>query len=74
MKPEDGGSILDSLRFSSTVPAYPFTIYHAASKEERSYTFYAPSEAARSKWYQVFVNTIGLYNARMEANKVRSPH
>ncbi|KDQ19256.1 hypothetical protein BOTBODRAFT_51700 [Botryobasidium botryosum FD-172 SS1] len=63
-----GGSILDSLR-APTRPVYPFMIYHAKSTDRR-YTFYADSEEIRKKWKQAFVETIGIWRAEQEANKV----
>ena len=69
-KPEDGGGILDSLRFSNTVQMYPFTIYHTVNKADRTYTFYASSESARKKWYDAILDALSVYNVKMEANRV----
>ncbi|KAG6901795.1 hypothetical protein C0995_007821 [Termitomyces sp. Mi166 len=65
-KSEDG-SILDSLR-STTITAYPFTIYHASGKSSRHYTFYVASDRIRKRWHSAFVNALGVYKARQDGN------
>uniref|UniRef100_A0A8H7Y279 Rho1 guanine nucleotide exchange factor 1 n=1 Tax=Psilocybe cubensis TaxID=181762 RepID=A0A8H7Y279_PSICU len=68
-KAEDGG-LLDRYR---NVPMYPFTIYHAASRSTRRYTLYTASDALRKKWYNSFVDTIGVHKVRQEANMWFNP-
>lgn len=68
-KAEDGG-LLDRYRTQSVL-MYPFTIYHAASRSTRRYTLYTTSDALRKKWYNSFVDTIGVHQVRQEANMVR---
>ncbi|KAF8910664.1 hypothetical protein CPB84DRAFT_1842646 [Gymnopilus junonius] len=70
-KTEDG-SFLDSLR-SQSVPVYPFTIYHAANKTTRRYTLYVASDALRKKWYNQFVDAMGVHNVRQESNMWFNP-
>ncbi|PPQ99136.1 hypothetical protein CVT24_009326 [Panaeolus cyanescens] len=72
-KPEDGsGGLLDSLR-SQTVPIYPFTIYHAASRATRRYTLYVSSDAIRKKWHSAFVEALGIHKVREESNQWFNP-
>lgn len=68
-KADDGG-LLDRYRTQS-VPMYPFTIYHASSRSTRRYTLYTASEVLRKKWYNSFVDAIGVHKVRQEANMVR---
>jgi hypothetical protein len=68
-KADDGG-LLESWR-SQSVPIYPFTIYHAGNKSSRRYTLYVSSDAQRKKWYNAFVDAIGVHKVRQEANMVR---
>jgi len=49
---------------------YPFVAYHASSKSTRRYTLYVASEGVRKRWQSAFVDAIGVYKARQEANKV----
>ncbi|KAF8968138.1 hypothetical protein BDZ97DRAFT_1916355 [Flammula alnicola] len=70
-KSEDG-CLLESWR-SQSVPVYPFTIYHASRKSARGYTLYVASEAQRKKWYNAFVDTIGVHKARQDANMWFNP-
>lgn len=65
---DEGGGLLDSFR-SQNVPIYPFTIFHAGNKATR-YTLYVNSDAQRKKWYNAFVNAIGVHKVRQEANMV----
>ncbi|KAJ6619767.1 hypothetical protein B0H10DRAFT_2024882 [Mycena sp. CBHHK59/15] len=60
----------DGLKYHSV---YPFTIHHATSRN-RTYTLYVSSEAERKRWHSVFVEAIGLHNARLEANLWFEPH
>ncbi|THH06430.1 hypothetical protein EW145_g4099 [Phellinidium pouzarii] len=71
-KSEEGG-ILESLRFQ-TRPQYPFTVYHAAAKLARRYTFYTNSEAARNKWHDELVNAIAVHDVRRDVNKLSGLH
>lgn len=65
----DDGRLLESLRFHLR-PMYPFTVYHAAAKSARRYTFYSTSEAGRKKWHDVLVDALGVHRVRQEANQV----
>ena len=65
----DDGRLLESLRFR-TKPLYPFTVYHASAKSTRRYTLYALSEGLRNKWKDALEDTIAVYKARQEANRV----
>jgi hypothetical protein len=60
---------LDSLR-AQYKPIYPFTIYHSADKLIRRYTLYAPTESAREKWRNAFIEAKGIDDVRRDANKV----
>ncbi|CAA7267017.1 unnamed protein product [Cyclocybe aegerita] len=66
------GRLLDSFRYQN-VPIYPFTIYHAASRSTRRYTLYVTSETLRKKWYNAFVDAIGVHRVRQESNMWFSP-
>lgn len=68
---EEGG-ILDNLR-AQYKPIYPFTIYHSADKLTRRYTLYAPTESAREKWRNAFVEAKGIDDVRRDANKWFAP-
>lgn len=68
---EEGG-ILDSLR-AQYKPIYPFTIYHSADKLTRRYTLYAPTESAREKWQNAFIEAKGIDDVRRDANKWFAP-
>ena len=71
-KREKRGSVIENFRNSNPlVPMYPFTVYHIARKEKHTYTFYASSEAARKKWYDVILDAMSIYNVKMDVNKVR---
>lgn len=63
------GTFLEALR-SQSVPVYPFTIYHAANRSTRRYTLYAASDALRKKWYNQFVDAMGVHKVRQESNMV----
>jgi hypothetical protein len=65
----DDGRLLESWR-SQSVPVYPFTIYHASSQAARRYTLYVTSDAVRKKWYNAFVDAIGVHKVRQDANMV----
>ncbi|KAI0040258.1 hypothetical protein FA95DRAFT_1611936 [Auriscalpium vulgare] len=52
---------------------YPFTIHHAGAKGTRRYTLYTTSAASRQKWYEAFVDAIGVRKVRQEANMWFSP-
>ncbi|KAF9471223.1 hypothetical protein BDN70DRAFT_820276 [Pholiota conissans] len=71
-KAADDGGILDGWRTQS-VPIYPFTIYHAGNKSTRRYTLYVTSETQRKKWYNAFVDAIGVHKVRQDANMWFNP-
>lgn len=68
-KTGEGSGLLDSFR-TQDVPIYPFTIFHAGNKATRRYTLYVNSDAQRKKWYNAFVDAIGVHKARQDANMV----
>ncbi|KIM39836.1 hypothetical protein M413DRAFT_446755 [Hebeloma cylindrosporum] len=68
----DDGRLLESWR-SQSVPVYPFTIYHASSRAARRYTLYVTSDAVRKKWYNAFVDAIGVHKVRQDANMWFNP-
>jgi RHO1 GDP-GTP exchange protein 1/2 len=67
-KVDDGGLF----RSTQTVPAYPFTIYHAAGKQTRRYTLYVASDNVRRKWADKFRDAIGVEKVKGDANQVRT--
>ncbi|KAI6013474.1 hypothetical protein BKA83DRAFT_680034 [Pisolithus microcarpus] len=67
-RPEEGSFLRVSYR-----AMYPFTVYHAFEKATRRYTLYASTEAARTKWYEVLVNTKAVEDARREGNRFFVP-
>jgi RHO1 GDP-GTP exchange protein 1/2 len=64
---ENGGIL--SFRGESR-QTYPITFWHASSKSNRRYTFYANSEGIRNKWYNALVNAITVRKAYQESNMV----
>lgn len=64
---EEAG-LLDSLRSTSTVPMYPFTVYHASHKSARRYTLFVASDGVRQRWYSALVDAIGVHRARQDAS------
>lgn len=65
---EEGGSSMRIFGNSPTKNAYPFTVFHKFDVQRR-YSFYARSEISRSKWYETFVDTLGVRKAQQDANK-----
>ena len=68
---ESGSRLLHALT-RPTKPTYPFTVFHKLDIKRR-YTFYAQTEASRSKWYDTLVDAIGVRKAQLDANRVRNP-
>lgn len=65
---DEGGNSMRIFGNSPTKNAYPFTVFHKFDVQRR-YTFYARSELSRSKWYETFVDTLGVRKAQQDANK-----
>jgi len=64
--------ILATFGSSPTKSAYPFTVFHKFDMQRR-YTFYAPSEISRSRWYETFIDALGVRKAQQDANKWFAP-
>lgn len=67
---EDAG-ILDRVR-PTYKAVYPFTIYHASSRDKRRYTLYAPSDNVRKKWKYALADAIAVRKVHQDANMVRA--
>ena len=52
---------------------YPFTIYHASSKDKRRYTLHAISDSMRKKWKYALADAIAVRKVHQESNMVRVP-
>ncbi|TFK28142.1 hypothetical protein FA15DRAFT_665628 [Coprinopsis marcescibilis] len=53
---------------SQEVSMYPFTFYHSSPSAMKAYKMYVTNEAARKKWYSVFVDALGVHKVKQENN------
>ncbi|KIM33349.1 hypothetical protein M408DRAFT_14127 [Serendipita vermifera MAFF 305830] len=66
---ENGGFLSLNSIFGESRPMYPFVIADASS-ETRRYTLFASSERERTKWKEMFEETMSLRAAWVDANRL----
>jgi hypothetical protein len=62
--------ILDRVR-PTYKDVFPFTIYHASSKNTRRYTLYALNDRVRKKWKHALADATMVRKVQQESNMVR---
>ena len=65
---EDAG-IFDRVR-PTYRDVFPFTIYHASSKDARRYTLYAVNDKLRKKWKYALADAIEVRKVQQDSNMV----